>query len=156
MHVRILIAIQCRGKTIAWDHLKWLYNADTSQGAGLRLLPKLKLEHINLTPFSKMRVDLAAQVSSYMHMNAAYHVLYILKVLSESVSKALVLVCGDEVMETAHLAEMMDKFLDALNVHNFSHGVKSLKGFHTSGEDHRLKVMCCIITCPSLVICFIG
>ena len=68
MHVRVLIAIQCRGKTIAWDHLKWLYNADTSQGAGLRLLPKLKLEHINLTPFSKMRVDLAAQVSSYMHV----------------------------------------------------------------------------------------
>lgn len=114
----------CRGKTIAWDHLKWLYNADTSQGAGLRLLPKLKLEHVNLTPFSKMRVDLAAQV------------------LSESVSKALVLVCGDEAMETAHLAEMMDKFFDALNVHNFSHGVKSLKGFqlpYTSGEDHRLK-----------------
>ena len=92
-------------------------------------------------------------------MNAAYHVLYILKVLSESVSKALVLVCGDEVMETAHLAEMMDKFFDALNVHTISHGVKSLKGFqlpYTSGEDRRLKVMCCIITCPSLVICFIG
>lgn len=75
MHVHVLIAIQCRGKTIAWDNLKWLYNADTSQGAGLRLLPKLKMEHINVTPFSKMRVDLAAQVSNYIcsvYMIAAY------------------------------------------------------------------------------------
>ena len=30
---------------------------------GLTLLPKLKYEHINLTSFSKMRVDLAAQVT---------------------------------------------------------------------------------------------
>ena len=29
---------------------------------GLSLLPKLKYEHIYLTSFSKMRVDLAAQV----------------------------------------------------------------------------------------------
>lgn len=30
---------------------------------GIRMVPKLKLEHISLTSFSKMRVDLAAQVS---------------------------------------------------------------------------------------------
>ncbi len=29
---------------------------------GLTVLPKLKYEHISLTSFSKMRVDLAAQV----------------------------------------------------------------------------------------------
>ena len=29
---------------------------------GLLLLPKIKLEHIQLTPFSRMRVDLSAQV----------------------------------------------------------------------------------------------
>ena len=29
---------------------------------GLSLLPKLKYEHVHLTAFSKMRVDLAAQV----------------------------------------------------------------------------------------------
>ena len=29
---------------------------------GVSLLPKLKLEHVKLTSFSKMRVDLAAQV----------------------------------------------------------------------------------------------
>ena len=30
--------------------------------SGLALVPKLKYEHIKLTSFSKMRVDLAAQV----------------------------------------------------------------------------------------------
>ena len=31
---------------------------------GLTLLPKLKKEHVTLTSFSRMRVDLAAQVCS--------------------------------------------------------------------------------------------
>lgn len=38
----------------------------------------------------------------------------------------------------------MDKFFDALNVHNFSHGAKSLKPFqmpYTSVDDFRLKVV---------------
>lgn len=39
-----------------------LYEEDTSAGLGLRVLPKLKYEHLHLTSFSKMRVDLAAQV----------------------------------------------------------------------------------------------
>ena len=33
---------------------------------GLSLLPKLKFEHVHLTSFSKMRVDLAAQVCRYI------------------------------------------------------------------------------------------
>ena len=37
-----------------------------SSGSGLSIVPKLKYEHIYLTSFSKMRVDLAAQV----HMHA--------------------------------------------------------------------------------------
>ena len=39
-----------------------LYHKDTAKPTGLRLVPKLKYEHVNLTSFSKMRVDLAAQV----------------------------------------------------------------------------------------------
>jgi len=31
-------------------------------GSGIGRVPKLKYEHVNLTSFSKMRVDLAAQV----------------------------------------------------------------------------------------------
>ena len=47
---------------ILWDHIKELYKEDVKAGMGIRLVPKLKLEHVQLTPFSKMRVDLAAQV----------------------------------------------------------------------------------------------
>ena len=45
-----------------WKHLEQLYELDTKAGKGLRLIPKLKYEHLNLTSFSKMRVDLATQV----------------------------------------------------------------------------------------------
>ena len=43
--------------------IKKLYENDTAPGMGIRLVPKLKYEHVSLTSFSKMRVDLAAQVS---------------------------------------------------------------------------------------------
>ena len=42
-----------------------LYAQDNDRGRvhpGLRKVPKLNCEHIHLTSFSKMRVDLAAQV----------------------------------------------------------------------------------------------
>lgn len=42
-----------------------LYQSDGGamrDAAGLAMVPKLKYEHVNLTSFSKMRVDLAAQV----------------------------------------------------------------------------------------------
>ena len=58
-----MMYIQCNGKDIAWKHLEELYLLDTTSGNGLRLVPKLKYEHIHLTTFSKMRVDLAAQVT---------------------------------------------------------------------------------------------
>lgn len=57
---------QNKGKVISWDHIEDLYKLDSgacgSATAGLCLVPKLKYEHIHLTSFSKMRVDLAAQV----------------------------------------------------------------------------------------------
>ena len=34
------------------------------------MIPKLCYEHINLTPFAKMRVDLAAQVSPELYVHA--------------------------------------------------------------------------------------
>lgn len=73
-----LSLLQCNRKPILWSHLQALYKRDTEQGAGLRLLPKLKFEHVNLTSFSKMRVDLAAQVSSLPYIfSIRYHSLYI-------------------------------------------------------------------------------
>ncbi len=55
------------GKEISWSHLAALYYRDAEahrEAAGLALVPKIKYEHIYLTSFSKMRVDLATQVSS--------------------------------------------------------------------------------------------
>ena len=53
---------QKNGKNIYWQHLVHLYDKDRGKGTGLALVPKLKFEHLHLTSFSKMRVDLAAQV----------------------------------------------------------------------------------------------
>ena len=58
------LLIQCNDNYISWDHLKELYRADVQPGMGVRMVPKLKLEHIQLSAFSKMRVDLAAQVDN--------------------------------------------------------------------------------------------
>ena len=46
--------------------LTTVYEVDTAPGKGVRMIPKVKLEHIKLTSFSKMRVDLAAQVLIYI------------------------------------------------------------------------------------------
>ena len=42
-------------------------NLGNTSNVGVSLVHKLTLEHLNLTNFSKMRVDLAAQVSMYMY-----------------------------------------------------------------------------------------
>lgn len=47
-------------------HIKELYELENDPAKtvpGMHIVPKLKYEHIHLIPFSKMRVDLAAQVS---------------------------------------------------------------------------------------------
>ena len=60
----IIDYMQVNGKSIQWRHLVDLYERiqNTSVASqGLCILPKLRLK---LTSFSRMRVDLAAQVSS--------------------------------------------------------------------------------------------
>ena len=48
---------------MSWSHLVKLYYDNRSrQVPGTALLTRLKYEHIFLTSYSKMRVDLAAQV----------------------------------------------------------------------------------------------
>ena len=57
--------LQVNGKDIRWHHLVDLYKAKMDMGTrseGLYLLKKLKLDHIQLTSYSKMKVNLAAQV----------------------------------------------------------------------------------------------
>ena len=72
-----VIVMQCNGQHISWAHLEILYKKDTGSGAdpvGLRLVPKLKYEHIYLSSFANMRIDLAAQVC----VCNAVHVLWFL------------------------------------------------------------------------------
>ena len=57
----VLTLFQNNGKFILWEHLTALYEKDRLNSQ-LSLVPKLRYEHIHLTGFSKMRVDLAAQV----------------------------------------------------------------------------------------------
>ena len=57
--------MQRKGNSIEWKHLFRLYYSDAGADRvcpGLRMATKLKREHLYLTSFSKMRVDLAAQV----------------------------------------------------------------------------------------------
>ena len=119
-----------------------MYSKDAGKGSGLAMIPKLKYEHIHLNSFSKMRVDLATQVYT-SHTYMYYVMLYFKQVLSESVAKALPLVVGEKASETARFAEMFDKFFDALNVSNFSSGIRHRKPFqkpYLGSDDERIQV----------------
>ena len=61
-----IVLPQVNGQFIEWKYLQDLYeklSATAVSSHGLSLVPKLKREHVQLTSFSRMRVDLAAQVS---------------------------------------------------------------------------------------------
>ena len=55
--------------------------------------------------------------------------IFIFKVFSETVSKALKLTGDDEAAETAQFIEMMDKMFDCLNVSILSKGKMKCKPF---------------------------
>ena len=57
-----LFYFQCDEGNISFKHITDMYYRDREKNVGLLLMPKIKLEHIQLTSFSRMRVDLAAQV----------------------------------------------------------------------------------------------
>ena len=56
---------QNNGQEISWQHMQQLFERHCTMrhsAPGLSLLHKLKYEHLHLTSYSKMRVDLAVQV----------------------------------------------------------------------------------------------
>jgi len=64
------------GKHIEWRQLWEIYEKVSTmsiESQGLTLAPKLKLEHLKLTSYSRMRVDLAAQVQ--LHSSIACNVI---------------------------------------------------------------------------------
>ena len=61
-----IIFLQCNGQNIDWQLLTKLYEANAgriTETPGVSIVHKLKYEHLHLTNFSKMRVDLAVQVN---------------------------------------------------------------------------------------------
>ncbi len=84
------------GLSLIWKHISDMYYADLERE--LKLLQKLTYEHINLSCFSVMRVNLAVQV------------------LSSKVSSVITKFGPPEAAETAKYCKMMDKFFDCLNV----------------------------------------
>ena len=61
----LITILQFNKKQISWKFVRKLYQIAT-ENTGLTALHKLKYEHVHLTPFSKMRVDLAAQVNQLL------------------------------------------------------------------------------------------
>ena len=108
------------GFFILWSHISTLYYQDLE--CGLKMLNKLTSDHINLTPFSVMRVRLAAQV------------------LSETVGQVLNSFGPADAVGTAQFCLMMDKFFDCLNVKNTVQHKLKQKTFlkpYTSVDDER-------------------
>lgn len=90
------------------------------------MVHKLTLEHINLTRFSKMRVDLAAQVCMLKIILVYIFYLFRWWVI---LSKALLLTGGSEAFETSVFIGKVDQFFDALNVTSYTKGIKARKPF---------------------------
>ena len=97
------------GHYILWQHIAQIFYQDADRG--LKLLPKLTYEHINLNSYAVMRVNLAAQV------------------LSASVAAVLKEFGPPEAVATAKLCEMMDTFFDCLNVRSTTEHQKKRKPF---------------------------
>ena len=85
------------GKHVLWEHISRCYFADLE--LGLHQLPKLTIEHIHLTSYAKMKVNLAVQILS--------------KSMAEALRRSLPL---DEVSETAKFCQLMNDFFDCCNV----------------------------------------
>lgn len=97
------------GKEIIWDHILYAYHLQENKG--LKLITKLKEEHVYLTPYSKMNVRLATQV------------------LSETVAKYFYTYHSEVYHGTAEFCSMMDKFFDIFNVKNNIEYISSSKPF---------------------------
>ena len=80
-----------------------------------------------------------------VYVSYLYYCTFVLciKVLSDSVSKAILLTGGGEAFETSYFIAKMDKFFDCFNVSSYSAGKRNRKPFlqpYRSAEDFRLTV----------------
>lgn len=91
------------------------------KSSGLTLLTKLKLEHVKLNSYSRMRVDLAAQASYTCVCVCVYVTLVkILQALSKSVADGFAYFGDPQTKATEQFIRNLDRFFDCLNVCNLS------------------------------------
>lgn len=108
------------GLFILWQHITQLFYQDID--SGLKLLPRLTFDHVNITPYSAMRVSLAAQV------------------LSSSVASVMREFSPPDTAATSELCQMMDYFFDCLNVRSPYEHERKRKPYlkpYTSVQDER-------------------
>ena len=105
---------------IKWQHLSSFYDADSSKP--IRLAPKLKKKHIELPPFSPLRVRLATQVLSH----------------SVAAGMAVMTQWGILCPEAIHTADFIEKFDQLFNCFNSRRITSSAKMQHamTSSSKH--------------------
>ncbi|XP_033103726.1 uncharacterized protein LOC117106473, partial [Anneissia japonica] len=97
---------------IKWNHLLDTYNWDVGMQKtcpGLRMLHKWTYEHLHLTPSSRMRVYMAAQV------------------LSSSAANTMEMMGRHDMLSTIKFLRMVDQFFDCLNVSNLFQGKRTRK-----------------------------
>ena len=92
-----------------WSHIARLNYEDLE--SGLKLVNKLTSNHINLTSYSVMRVNLPAQL------------------LSENVGNVQNNVCPEEAEGAGQFCIMMDKLFDCWNVRNTKEHIIKRKPF---------------------------
>ena len=94
---------EINGKLVKWDYIKQYYLNEKRRGnTGLRASHKLTDKHINLPPFSKMSVSLAAQTLSHS-VAAGINMSVATKTLPP------------EAAYTAEFCERMDQLFDSVN-----------------------------------------
>ena len=92
---------------LIWLHILQIFNEDMENG--LKLLPRIKSDHVKLTSYSVMRINLAAQV------------------LSSTMSAVLENFGPPDAIETAKFCKMMDTFFDCLNVRSLEEYMRKRK-----------------------------
>jgi len=88
-------------------------------------------------------VYICACFSIDIDLHVHCYTLCLIKVLSDSVSKAILLTGGGKAFETFYFIAKMDKFFDCFNVSSYSAGKRNRKPFlqpYRSAEDFRLTV----------------
>lgn len=120
----------------------------SSRSEGLFLLKKLSKEHLDLTSYSRMRVNLAVEV---YRLNCFQHaieisnlaVVHVMQVLSDTVAKALDFYGDSKTRETQRFVRNFDIFFDCLNVRHPTEYIRRRKPNlepYTSKDDVRFNV----------------